>query len=485
MQLGLIFNILGRFLCLIALGMVPSIFVASYEENYVVMDAFMLSAAVALMLGVFILLATRGAKPAEKLTRVMLGLVLSAICVAFVAGLPIALLSPENTLVMALFNGMSMLTTTGVSSLYAGVIPKAIVLWQAIMGWFGGFLAIVIGLSILHVTNSGGMQLHKSPLPHGLGEGTYNRFSHSFKTLLPFYLLATVLGFFALLLGPMTVFDSFVRALSGISTHGFDGVNGTNAVYGYWSQFVMVLLMLFGALNMDYHYGWFKLNKRNIYVQDSESISYIKFMALAFAIFWVLAFLSYGRDAFSVKTLWDGLFIVTTMMSTTGLSLPDMQAVTLPGVGVLLVSLVVLGGCVISSAGGVKIMRFVIVLRHLKQELFRIAQPHGVATIRYARAVVAQKDIDAVWLLGSGFLLLIVFGTVALAVLGVPFEEALPMAVASSTTTGPLVEFISPSFPGYAHLMLPEYAVLSFLMLFGRIEVSILLGLMVRALWRE
>ena len=482
---GRLLGLLGNILVTISLLMIPSMIVAIIDRTPEVLTAFAISSIISSLFGIMFIIAFYGSKSTEKMTVALAGTILIGFLIALFCGLPSMFLSPDISIVMGFFDGMSALTTMGVSS-YPDIdaMPRALILWLSIVSWFGGFLCIMILLSILSACNSGGMQMHVSPMALGSTGGLPGRMYSAGKTLFPIYGSLTFVCFILLLAGPMSAFEAFVRATGAISTTGVYLPGTGVAIDGFWSQLIMVIFMLIGTFNLDYHYAWFK-GQRHIYTQDSESHFLWRILLIAFVLIVFLAIFEKAIESSFIKAIWDSFFIIVSSASTTGI-MPESPGISLSvSMIVIIMVLASIGGEVVTSTGGLKAMRMAIVYRQLLDELHRLGHPHGVTMIRFAKVKVSRKDMEAVWLLGSSFLAMIAGGTLLFAVLGLELRESLSMALAAATTSGPLVEVMAPSFPGFAGLAQSEYIILSFLMFFGKFETTLIMGLMVRSIWRN
>ncbi len=482
---GKLLGFLGNTLVATSLLMIPPLIMGIIDGEPNVVLAFAISSIISSFFGVMFIITFFGSKSTDKLTVAMAGTILTGLVTAFICGLPSIFLSPDSNIVMGFFDGVSALTTMGVSSFPdIDAMPRGLILWISMVGWFGGFLGIMIMLSVLSECNSGGMQMHISPVSKGTIGGVSGRMYAAGKSMFPLYASLTLVCFLLLVSGPMTMFDALVRSLGAISTSGVSLPNSGVAIAGFWSQLVMVIFMLVGMFNLDYHYAWFK-GQRQIYSQDTETNYLWRIILVAFLLFILLLAVSDNVVSNKIAFLWESFFMIISAASTTGI-MPDSPSLNIDaGMIIILMVLASIGGEVTSTSGGLKTMRLAIVFRQLINELHRLAHPHGVSMIRFSKMNVARNDMEAVWLLGSSFLAMIAGGTLALAILGLSLQESLSMSVAAATTSGHLVNVMAPSFPGFAGLDWSEYIILSVLMFFGKFETTLIVGLMVRSVWRR
>ena len=262
---GRLLGLLGSILVTISLLMIPSLVMGLVDNSPEVVSAFAVSGIVSSLFGLLFIFAFHGSKSTDKMTVAMAGTILTGFIIALFCGLPSMFLSTETSVVMGFFDGMSALTTMGVSSFPdIDAMPRGLILWIATVGWFGGFLSIAVMLSILTACNSGGMQMHVSPISRVITGGIQGRLFSAGKALLPIYSGLTFICFILLSVGSMPFFDAVIRSLGAISTTGVYLPGDGASISGFWNQLVMVIFMLVGMFNLDYHYAWFK-GQRHIY----------------------------------------------------------------------------------------------------------------------------------------------------------------------------------------------------------------------------
>ncbi len=474
-----LFYLIGSWiLVLAALQLIPLCYALLVGETDAA-GSFFASASLALLLGGALFLGFRSTERV-RVPRLTIFLPLAGVAsLALMAGLPLYLLFPEGGFLRAFYDGMSQITTNG-STAYEGAIEgmRSIMLWRAIASWTGGLMAISFTLSLLTAMNSGGLQLHRSPLNFGDREAGYQRLKATTQAIFPVYLFVTMLCFILLWLVGTERFDAFVLALSIVSTAGVVHENMIQSL-GVLPHLIITLFLLIGLSNWDFHH-WRARTLTPRIRQDRE-------LRMSLIVILVGAALLFLMTDTTVADLLNLVFAATSALSTFGIMPTDIAGLNtadaLP-VGILLMILTAIGGAAASGSGGLKQMRIMLVFKLGKAEIDRLAHPHGVHTVRYGAAVAEKRDIDAIWLLLGSFVLIMAAGAIALAVLGIHFQDALTLSFAAMTLSGPLATSADPGFAGYASLAQVDYAILSILMLIGRVEAPIFMAIFARALWR-
>ncbi|MEX0298900.1 MAG: potassium transporter TrkG [Kordiimonas sp.] len=402
-----------------------------------------------------------------------------AVCLALVAGLPFFFLFPEEGFFAAFYEGMSLITTNGTSA-YEGTLGSltAIELWRAMAAWIGGYLAICITLSLLTAMNIGGLQIHHSPMPFGDSEAGYPRLKATALALYPIYISVTFACFFFLWIGGTGLFDSLRLAMATISTTGLSGVSDVYT-QNFWPQFVLAVFMLISLSNWDIHYFIYK--KRTLHVGTNHEFRSALLLVAA-----AIIFLTVYDGTFNIEYIWQILFSAISAVATVGIvpeQLIERGDSNLP-IAITMMALAGVGGATISACGGLKQLRMIVIYRAGRSELDRLAHPHAVHGLHYASSKIQRRDVDAIWLLLGSFVLVTLLGALALAILGIHFQDAFSMAFTAITLSGPLIHLADPYFGGFAGLKDVDYFILTILMLIGRVEASLFFALFAKSLWR-
>lgn len=474
-----LFYLIGSWILVLAgLQLIPLLYALSVGESDAA-GAFFASASLALLLGGALFLGFRSTEKV-RVPRLTIFLPLVGVAsLAVMAGLPLFLLFPDNGFLRAFYDGMSQITTNGSTS-YEGMIDqmRSIMLWRALASWIGGLMAISFTLSLLMAMNSGGLQLHRSPLHFGDRETGYQRLRATTRAVLPVYLFATLLCFILLWITGTARFDAFLIALSAVSTAGIVS-DATLHAQGLLSQLVLAFFLLVGLSNWDFNF--LRSQKFSLCLrQDRE----LRMSLTVIAVGALILFLLTGAGLEDIVSL---LFAATSALSTYGVMPQEIAGLPLADalpVAIVLMMLTAIGGAVASASGGLKQMRLMLIFKLGRAEIDRLAHPHGVNTVHYGDAVAEKRDVDAIWLLLGSFVLIMAAGATALAVLGIHFQDALTLAFTAMTLSGPLATSADPGFAGYGSLAQVDYVILSLLMLIGRVEAPIFMAIFARALWR-
>ena len=474
-----LFYLIGSWILgLATLQFIPLIYALSIGESDAA-GGFFASASLAFSLGGALFLGFRSTEKV-RVPRLTIFLPLVGIVVlALIAGLPLYFMYPEGGFLRAFYDGMSQITTNG-STAYEGSIEhlRSILLWRGIASWVGGLMAISFTLSLLMAMNSGGLQLHRSPLHYGDKETGYQRLRSTTQALLPVYLFVTMLAFILFWLTGTGRFDALLLAFASVSTAGFVSEASVQSLNGF-SQLVLTLFLVIGLSNWDFHH----LRSRKLtfkFRQDRELRMTLMWIVAGVAILFILT----ETGLLNIIGL---LFATVSAIATFGIMPAEISELSVEAalpVAIVLMILTSIGGAVASASGGLKQMRMLLIFRMGRAEVDRLAHPHGVHTVHYGRVSAQKRDIEAVWLLLGSFVFIMALGAISLAVLGIHFQDALTLSFAAMTLSGPLATSADPGFAGYASLAQVDYLILSILMLIGRVEAPIFMAIFARALWK-
>ena len=484
MWIGRLGYIVGWLLLFLAAAHLPPLLMALADPDPQVAGAFVLSAGAAAFVGGALILSFRVAR-ARRDRRVLFLIPLAGWGgLPLFACLPFLITGHMTSLLDAYFEATSALTTTGATLLpLLDPVPPSLVLWRAVLSWLGGLGTVVAAVALFQVLNVGGLQLIQNRLPHGEGGGVLERMRGAAVPLLQVYVFISLLCGLMLWATGLEPFDALVLALSTPSTGGFVPRDGALAAYATpLAQGVLIAFMALGAINMTYH--WSLLRGRPPgYWRDTEVRYFAALVAMGTLFLWIGGIVDRpGGDL--ADGLGSSLFVAVSALSTTGITpSPTADGVLLYPLVVL--SLVFIGGATASTAGGLRLLRMIVLLRHANSELHRLAHPHSVSRIRVNGKPAQTGDLRAIWLYGSGVLVVLTVGALVLTALEVPFRTATATALAALATAGPAAMIIDPTFGGYWTLDAVSLAVLCPLMVIGRIEVAILLAVFWRAFWRS
>ena len=433
--------------------------------------------------GAALVLSTRGVALRFGKHEAYLLIVLAWPVLALFGTLPWLLAPLGISALDAFFSTMSALTTTGAWVLPPpSQLPRTALLWFGLLQWGGGLLTVVFAVALMTYLGIGGLDLFRSALPRGEGTAPLQRFWHAARDLGGVYVAITLGGTMLLWLSGLSAFDALCHAFGAISTGGFTTFDGGVASMDNWSgETVLMALMLVGTLNFTTVWA-VGIGRVRALERDPE-LRYLLALVAIVGVAILAPLLGEGWHGLGSR-LHASLFAAISAISTTGYTI---QAPTVwhDHAPVLLIALLLLGGCAGSTAGGLKLMRLAILFKHSYRELVRLSHPHGVVPMRFGTARIGESTLGAVWSFFFFGLLAVVGVALALAASGLRPEAALAGAVAAIANAGPALTMISPHELTYESWPASAKLVYTVGMVLGRVEVLTLLTLLNPAYWRH
>ena len=387
--------------------------------------------------------------------------------------------------VAATFETVSGLTTTGASVIpVLEGVPKGILLWRALTQFIGGMGVLILVVAILPFAGAGGMQLFRAEMPGPTKDRIEPRVASTAKMLWGVYVLLVVVLIGLLRLGGMDWFDAVCHSFATVATGGFS--NRTTSIAAYDSAYVETVLtvfMLLAGINFSLHYRLLR-GEGAAWWKDGE----LRFFLGVFALFaavgtWVL----HGARA-DAGLGWGGAFrevafTGASLMTTTGFTTGDYDRWPLL-LKPLLVLLMLLGGCAGSTAGGIKVGRIQVMLKAVVREIRLFMQPQAVIPVKAGRKPLEDELLLSI----LGFVLLYLFvlllGVLALVPFVPDFRTAFSAVVACLGNVGPGFAGVGPT-QNYAAIPAGGQAILTALMLVGRLELYTVLAVFMPAFWRK
>lgn len=378
----------------------------------------------------------------------------------------------------AYFEAVSGLTTTGATLIHSvETLSRSMLLWRALLQWLGGFMSILMAVAVLSTVGFGGLPVFR-PVVAAADTGTLlHRLVPVARTLLMTYAALTLLCFMALAV-TVPFFDAFCLSLSTIATGGYTTRDGTISMFGNWASLIIAIFMIVGALNFALHTELGRARLRQ-YRQEPEVGYFFGLGSLVFVIFAAIAW----RDG-TLPDVFAAFFYTVSFISTSGFSIGDGTFLDdIPPL--LLLTIALLGGSALSTAGGFKIVRAVLLVRHSMTELTHLAHPHNVARVNYGESPVAEDQFKGIWIYFISLIFVLALTALCISWHNLDYLTSISAATAALSNMGPLLGFATERAASYGDMPGMVKLVLSIAMIVGRVEILILLPLLDSAYWRN
>lgn len=420
-------------------------------------------------------------KPKDLNTREAFLIVsLSWISYSFFGSFPFVISGYIPSFTDAFFETISGFTTTGATILEdIEALPKSLLLWRNMTQWVGGMGVIALAVAILPFLGVGGMQLFKAEVPGPIKEKISPRISETAKILWGVYLIFTIAEIILLKIGGLSFFDSICTTFGTLATGGFTPTNNSIGSYpSLFVHYVVILFMFIAGANFSLHY-WALRGRLKFYILNPE----FRFFALIIIISLILIMIArfIHGERLSEEFFRSTLFHTISIITTTGFVTHDYEKWPYL-TQIILIALMLFGGCTTSTGGGIKNVRILVVFKFIGVELKKLFQPHGVFPIRLGNGVLSEGILSNILGFISLYILIFFLGVMAMTGLGLDIDTSIGAVAATLGNVGPGIGSVGPT-ENYAHLPSLGKWVLSFLMLVGRLEIFTIMVLFTRTFW--
>jgi trk system potassium uptake protein TrkH len=387
---------------------------------------------------------------------------------------------PEFT--NAFFETMSGYTTTGASILTdIEALPKGILFWRSLTQWIGGMGIIVLTVAILPILGIGGMQLFVAEAPGISPDKLKPRIRETAIRLWLIYVVITAAEIVLLKLGGMTFYDAINHSLTTMATGGFSTKNASIAHFtNPFIQYVIIFFMFLAGTNFTMAY--FGIHGQVKKIWGNEEFRY--YVLLILIVSTIIGFSIYHfSDPDFERSLRSSLFSVISIVSTTGYVTVDYTALS-PLITMIFFMLMFIGASAGSTAGGIKIVRHVVLLKNSLLEFKRLIHPNAVLPLRFNNKPVTKDITFNVLAFMIIYIMVFAVGSVIMSLMGVEFITAIGSVATSIGNIGPGLGSVGP-VENFASIPLGGKWFLTFLMLLGRLELFTVLILFTPYFWRK
>ncbi len=453
-----------------------------------------IAAIVTLLLGVLIMFLTRNHKKEVKRKEGYIIVTFGWLIMSLSGVLPYVFSGAIPEFTNAFFETISGYTTTGASVIQdIESLPQGILFWRSLTHWIGGMGIIVLAIAILPLLGIGGMQLFAAEAPGPSADKLHPRITDTAKRLWFIYFGYTVAETILLHLAGMSLFDAINQSMATLSTGGF---STKNASIAHWNgqpliQYIIILFMFLAGANFVLSYFAFKGKVQRI-IRDEE-FRYYSIFILVFSIL-VAAVVYFRADVIvseyhpmvlgaEESAFRHGLFQVMAVITTTGFVTADFTGWT-PFLTVFFFGLMFMGGSAGSTAGGIKVMRHILIVKNGLLEFKRTLHPNAIIPVRFNDKTVTEHIVFNIIAFFVLYMLLFLIGAAVLSFLGLDFVSAVGGSASSLGNVGPALGTLSP-LDNFGSLPVLGKWWCCFLMLAGRLELFTVLILLTPAFWKK
>jgi trk system potassium uptake protein TrkH len=477
-RLPVILDGLGLVLVVVSVAFLGPIWtgVWFHEDIGTVLAAYGVPLAICLALGLSLRLLMHGRygdiRPAEAMVMVAL----AWLVIATISAIPFLAIGVIKSPVDAFFESMSGWSSTG-ATVMVGLdhMDKSILLWRALSQWLGGMGVIVTAVAILSRFFGGRAKplMMQAEIAGHQVTRMAPRLEQTARLLWGIYIFFSIIGIAALaIVGHFTsprmgLFDAICHVFAAIPGGGF----GTkDASVGYWNspaiEFVLIMVMLVGAINFTLHYKALTGDWRSYY-KDPEFRFFMLF--LAFAIVFITGDLAVRNIYPIAESFRYSAFHVVSMITTTGFASADFARWPYASQFLLMI-VAILGSMMGSTSGALKMVRVMVVLKSMRMLIQKAIHGHGVFYVKIGNTRLTDEQVANTLTYVLLYVITLGVGTIILAATGADLVTSSSATVVCLGNTGPGLAMVGPATT-YAILSPVAKFTLSIIMWLGRLEI--------------
>ncbi|HEX2182175.1 MAG TPA: TrkH family potassium uptake protein, partial [Rubrobacteraceae bacterium] len=309
---------------------------------------------------------------------VYLSVTLAWTLAALLGGLPFLIEGTFPSLIDSTFEAMSGFTTTGATLLsdIEGQTPS-ILFWRSMTQWLGGVGIVVLFVAVAPVLGVGAARLLGAEVSGLTQPRLPPRNADTAKALVVVYLAMSLAQALSLLAAGMALYDAVVHTFATVATGGF---SPKTASIGFYDSLVIEAIIIFfmtaSGVSFSLYYQLYTRRRFDVML-DRELVAYLGILVAAVLFVWGVLVFEGTYGASWGRALRDSTFTVSSIITTTGFVTADFDRWD-TAAKIVLILLMFIGGCAGSTAGGIKVVRVLIVFRTILQDIFRMVHPRAV-----------------------------------------------------------------------------------------------------------
>ena len=480
MNYNMIAYLLGNILHIEGILLAVPVLVAFCFQETLSATAFIASAVFCFIMGAIL----QSREPEDKRIYGREGFVVAAlswIVMSFFGALPYYLTESIPGFINCYFETVSGFTTTGATTLTEiEHLENAILFWRCFTHWIGGMGILVFMLAVMPLSDDRTMHLMKAEAPGPLVSKLVPRVKSTAKILYIIYVVLTVLEIILLYVGGMSLFDSIIHGISTAGTGGFSNKNASIAAYNSrYFEYVITIFMLLFSVNFNLFYLMVIRDFKNVW-RNEELRTFLFIVVVSTALITLNIYNYYPTLEAAFR---HAIFQVAAIMSTTGFVTANFDL--WPEFSkTILFCLLFLGACGGSTAGGVKISRFIILVKMVLREVKHIVHPRSVNLIKLDGYKIESEVTRNVASFITLYILILLGSFILISLNGFDFATNMTAVTTCLSNVGPGLNMAGPTenlefFSPFSKL------ILCLDMLLGRLEIFPIMMLFTPSIWKK
>ena len=484
MRLNYLANAIGMILKYIGFVILIPIIVAIIYKDYISILTFLTAGIASISLGYALRKFIKNAYRIENLNDIkkseaLFIVAFSWIIFGIVSGLPFIFygLHPVD----AIFEAVSGITTTGATILTNFDYPKTFFFWRSLTQWLGGLGIIVLFIAILPQFAVAGRQMFFAEAPGPTEDKITPRIRNTASALWKIYAGLTFLQVILLHAAGMPVFDAVCNSLSTLAAGGFSpnsqSLAGYNSYPMYW---ITTIFMFLAGASFIFQYKVLTQKKPSLLLKNEEFRTYT-FMTCLMALLIAIALFFY--DGYSIKeALTHAFYQVISITTSTGSASVDFAKWHfIPQA--LLFTVMFMGSCASSAGGGIKMTRWILVYKSMKNSLIKILHPNAILNVKVDNAIIPHEILNQTVVFVFFYFLCFAIGAFLITVI----EQNSTIGITSSITAlgniGPGFGNIVGPMGSFSSMHMSTKIIMTISMLVGRLEIIPFLVMFQKDFW--
>ncbi len=477
-----IFYILGLLLCIEAIAMIIPLLVDLLYNNKD-WQQFFYSSIITFVIGIVLFYSFKKEKKTKiDIRQAFVLTLLSWILVALFGAIPFIYTESSLSYTDSFFESVSGITTTGATVINnLDNLSEGILIWRALLQWFGGIGIIVLAMAILPTLQIGGMQLlhmeHDDPY-----EKTLPKINQFIIEIFLLYVFLSILCAIFYYLSGMTGFDAIIHSMTTISTGGFSSHDNSFAYFNSINiEITSIVFMIIGSLPFVL-YLQFIHGKRALVIKDDQIKLF--FLLLILIIILTTIWLTYTKLIPTNYSIRLAFFNITSILTGTGYSNYNYSNWGSFGL-VIMIIIMFIGGCAGSTTGGIKIFRLQLLFRGAKAQINKLTHPHAIFVMRFNGKTVTENTYTSIMGFFFMYIFIFILSSISLSFFNLDFLTSFSAAASAISNVGPGIGSLIGPDGNYASLQNGAKWILSFTMLIGRLEIFTVLVLLSLNFWKN
>ncbi|MBW6470654.1 MAG: TrkH family potassium uptake protein [Methanosarcinaceae archaeon] len=477
MSFKIVLNVLGGLLRFLGVIMIIPLLVAYYYDES--LYPFIVAVAVTGFTGIFLSLKYKSDE--EWKTREGFAIVAFGWLAAVAFG-AIPYVFDGITPLNAIFESMSGFTTTG-ATVFVDIEShsRSILFWRSMTQWLGGMGIIMLFIAILPKLGVAGRQLFRAEAPGPTEDKLKPRIRETAKILWMVYVVISLIEVVLLLLAKMSLYDAVTHTFTTMACGGFstysDSVKAFNSPL---IEGIITLFMFIAGANFALHYKTLYVNKKSL-LKDNEFKLYAGIVLFATGLLTILLWRDMDYTAFD--SFRYAIFQVISIVTTTGFATIDFNLWS-DSTRMLLFIVMFIGGSAGSTAGGIKVVRVLLLLKYGRRELFKSIHRKAIKPIKFNGATVSDDVMHSIVSFVVIYLIIFIVSSVILSILGMDMISSLTASIATLGNIGPGFNLVGP-MANFDVVHPIGKLVLIANMWIGRLEVFTVIVMLTPEFWKK